>query len=210
MIYAIVNTKGGVGKTTIAVHLAAMLAADDPQTLLIDGDEQASAAAWAAWRRDLHPGLPSPTTSGLRGRAILAEGRSLSARFSNVVVDAGGRDSSGLRAAMVLADMAIVPVGASQLDAAAITDVLAIVDMARDHNPALKVRVLLNRIDVRTRDTAEMLAFLIAQDLDVMRAVIAERVAYRRAVGEGITAAEYARDRAATSEIDAFVAEVKA
>lgn len=115
-----------------------------------------------------------------------------------------------MRAAMVLADTAIVPVGASQLDAAAITDVLAIVDMARDHNPALRVRVLLNRIDVRTRDTAEMLSFLLAQDLDVMRAVIAERVAYRRAVGEGWTVSEYGRDRAATSEIEAFVSEAKA
>lgn len=209
MIYAIVNTKGGVGKTTIAVHLAATLAADDPQTILIDGDGQASAAAWAAWRREKHPALAAPVTCLLHGEAIIAEGRRLSARFVDTVVDAGGRDSSSLRAALVLADLAIVPVGASHLDAAAITDVLAIVDMARDHNPQLRVRVLLNRIDVRTKDSAEMLAFLLAQDLDVMRSVIAERVAYRRAVGEGCTVAEYARDRAATAEIEAFVAEVR-
>lgn len=50
MIYAVVNTKGGVGKTTTAVHLATMLARTE-RTLLIDGDPQTSAASWAAWRR---------------------------------------------------------------------------------------------------------------------------------------------------------------
>ena len=46
-----VNSKGGVGKTTTAVHLAAMLSRQG-NTLLIDGDHQASAASWAAWRRE--------------------------------------------------------------------------------------------------------------------------------------------------------------
>src|SRR5690349_7749300 len=51
MKIGVVNTKGGVGKTTIAVHLAAMLAGQAP-TLLIDGDPQGSAVSWAAWRRE--------------------------------------------------------------------------------------------------------------------------------------------------------------
>ncbi len=51
MIYAVVNTKGGVGKTTTAVHLATMLTRLG-KALLIDADPQPSAASWAAWRRD--------------------------------------------------------------------------------------------------------------------------------------------------------------
>ena len=46
MIYAVVNTKGGVGKTTVAVHLATMLTRQG-KVLLIDGDPQQSAASWA-------------------------------------------------------------------------------------------------------------------------------------------------------------------
>jgi len=208
MIYAVVNTKGGVGKTTTAVHLATMLAAID-KTLLIDGDPQASAASWAAWRRDNNHNHPSPTTTCLAGKAILSEGKQLSAGFKHVVVDAGGRDSVGLRSALLLAEMAIIPIGASNLDAAAMTDLLEIVDLARDYNPELDVRVLLTRVDSRSKDTAEMLAFLEEQKLRVLPTKICERVAFRRAIGEGATVQELGKDQAAISEMEAFFSEVQ-
>lgn len=90
MIYAVVNTKGGVGKTTTAVHLATMLSRTGT-ALLIDGDPQASAASWAAWRRDNPAYDPSPTTTCLTGKAIFNEGKALSGGFDNVVVDVGER-----------------------------------------------------------------------------------------------------------------------
>jgi len=88
MKYAVVNTKGGVGKTTTAVHLATLLARQGP-TLLIDADPQASAASWAAWRRDSGRS-PSPTTTILVGKAVLDEGKTLAAGFAHTVIDAGG------------------------------------------------------------------------------------------------------------------------
>ncbi len=208
MIYAVVNTKGGVGKTTTAVHLATMLAKESP-TLLIDGDPQASAASWAAWRRDA--GLqPSPTTTCLAGKAILTEGKSLSVGFKNTVVDAGGRDSTGLRSALLLAQVAIIPVGASNLDAAAMTDLLEVIDMAKDYNPELDVRVLLTRVDPRTKDAEEMLSFLAEQQLRVLPGKVCERVAYRRAIGEGSTVQELGKDPLATAEMENFLREVLA
>ena len=84
-LFAVVNPKGGVGKTTTAVHLATMLARQG-KTLLIDGDPQASAASWAAWRRENEGYTPSPTTTCLAGKAILAEGKQLASGFSHVVV----------------------------------------------------------------------------------------------------------------------------
>lgn len=209
MIYACVNTKGGVGKTTTAVHLAVLLARLEP-TLLIDGDPQATAAAWAAWRRDKVELRPSPTTTCLAGKAILSEGQQLAKGFKHVVVDAGGRDASGLRAALLLAQRAIIPIGASSFDAAAMTDLLEVVEMAHDYNPKLDVRVLLSRVDPRTRDAAEMLTFLADQKLPVLDARVCERVAYRRATGEGATVHELGRDPAAVAEMDAFFREVTA
>lgn len=208
MIYAVVNSKGGVGKTTTAVHLAAMLARDG-RALLIDGDPQASAASWASWRRETEY-KPSPTTTCLLGKAILTEGKVLSEGFDNVVVDAGGRDSVGLRSALLLAEKAIIPIGASNLDAAAITDLLTIVELARDYNENLDVRVLLTRIDPRTKDAAEMLDFLTEQKLSVLHTKVCERVAFRRAIGEGAIVQELGRDQAAIAEIEAFYSEVLA
>lgn len=207
-IYAVVNTKGGVGKTTTAVHLATMLARTG-KTLLIDGDPQASAASWAAWRRDSAHDT-SPTTTCLTGKAILSEGKGLAAGFVHTVVDAGGRDSAGLRAALLLANIAIIPVGASNLDAAAMTDLLEVVELAREYNPALDVRVLLSRVDPRTRDTGDMLEFLTEQKLRVLTTRVCERVAYRRAIGEGAIVHEVAKgkDALAIAEMDAFLKEV--
>lgn len=208
MKIAVVNTKGGVGKTTIAVHLAAMLAGR-ASTLLIDADPQASAASWAAWRREAGR-EPSPTTTCLVGRAVFDEGKNLGAGFTHTVVDAGGRDSAGLRGALLLAERAVVPVGASNFDAAALTDLLEIVELARDFNQGLDVRVLLMRVDPRTRDTGEMLEFLRENQLRVFNTRICERVAFRRASGEGATVVEYGRDAQAVQEIRAFFDEVTA
>jgi chromosome partitioning protein len=105
--------------------------------------------------------------------------------------------------------MAIVPVGASNLDAAAMTDLLEVVELSRDYNPDLDVRVLLTRIDPRTRDAMEMLAFLKEQNLTVLNTKICERVAYRRAIGEGITVQEFGKDPAAIAEMASFFEEIK-
>lgn len=50
------------------------------------------------------------------------------------MIDVGGRDSASLRSALLIADHLIVPVGASSFDAEALTDLLEIVDLAKDHN----------------------------------------------------------------------------
>ncbi|WP_241136249.1 ParA family protein [Achromobacter insuavis] len=212
MIYAVVNTKGGVGKTTTAVNLAGEFARCGAPTLLIDGDPQESSATWAAWRREANKNLPtphpSPTTVCLLGNAIRDEGQELAKNFKHTVIDAGGRDGAGLRNALLLAEMAIIPVGASSLDAASMTDLLTVASLAKDYNPNLELRVLLTRIDTRTKDTGDMVKFLEEQELQVLDSRICERVAVRRAVGEGLTVMEYGRDIAAAEEMKRFFNEV--
>ena len=114
-----------------------------------------------------------------------------------------------LRSALLLAQMAIIPIGASNLDAAAITDLLEVVELSRDYNPDLDVRVLLTRVDPRTKDAAEMLEFLQEQKLKVLPTKVCERVAFRRAIGEGAVVQELGKDQAAIAEMEAFFREVQ-
>lgn len=90
------------------------------------------------------------------------------------------------------------------------TDLLEVVELARDYNPELDVRVLLTRVDPRTKDAAEMLEFLAEQKLTVLPTKVCERVAFRRAIGEGATVQELGRDQAAIAEMEAFFKEVMA
>jgi len=152
--------------------------ARDGGALLIDGDPQASAVSWAAWRREAER-EPSPTTTALHGKAILQEGKGLASGFTHTVVDAGGRDSQGLRSALLLSQRAIVPV----------------VELAKEYNEGLQVSVLFTRIDPRTKDAAEMLDYLAEEGLDVLEGRICERVAFRRAIGEGAIVQEVGTDR---------------
>lgn len=207
-IFAVVATKGGVGKTTTAVHLATLLA-EHHKTLLVDGDAQKSSMSWSVWRRESKTELPSPTTVMLEGKSIRDEGRDLSSGYEHTVVDVGGRDGSGLRSALILANVAIVPCGASSLDGAALTDLLEVVDLAKDINPSLKLKVLLTRIDTRTKDTAAMEAYLRENHLEVLNTKIYERVAYRRSIADGATVTEKPlKDEQANLEMRHFFAEV--
>ena len=207
MRYAVVYQKGGVGKTTIAVHLAAHFAQSGP-TLLIDGDPQESSATWAGWRRE-HRNLKSPTTVRLRGKAVYDEGLALSANFQNTVIDAGGRDGAGLRNALLLAERLIIPIGNSGMDAAPLDEFMDRVEEARAFNRSLEVMVLLSRIDSRSQDE-ELRAFVEERGLPLFSTNIGERAVYRHSTGEGLTVNEYKpKIAAATYETSKFYEEVE-
>lgn len=109
MIVTIGNTKGGVGKTTLAVNFAIGLAIRGQDVLLIDGDEQGTAIAFSETRTDKHPEASSYTAIRLLGPAIRTQVRlNLAKRYDQIIIDVGGRDSGSLRAALHSRSAAIV------------------------------------------------------------------------------------------------------
>jgi cellulose biosynthesis protein BcsQ len=116
MILAVGNIKGGVSKTTLAINLAIALSREDSDVLLIDGDELATAMAFTSLRTSARNGRgPGYTAVALHGANLRTQARQMAAKYSDIVIDVGGRDTGSLRAALTVADIVLVPLEAPQL-----------------------------------------------------------------------------------------------
>ncbi|MDP2821158.1 MAG: AAA family ATPase [Sulfuritalea sp.] len=113
MIVAILNTKGVVGKTTTALNLAIACKLHGNDVLAVDGDRQGTLMAALA-SRETEPTISCvhyPDGQALRQQVSLARDR-----YTDIVIDAGGRDSTALRAALVLADRVLIPIQPRSFD----------------------------------------------------------------------------------------------
>ena len=131
MILTVGHTKGGVGKTALALNLAIARAVAGKRVWLIDGDRQGSAKI-AMTIRAQAGNLPFiPCDKYPDGQELRDQLKTRSKLFDDVVIDAGGRDSSALRAALVLSDVILVPFAPRSLDVWALTDMCQLIDEAR-------------------------------------------------------------------------------
>lgn len=207
MRYAVVYSKGGVGKSTVALHLATHLAKQAP-TLLIDGDPEERITTWITWRREAVPEAPTPTTVRLIGRSIMDEGREVAEGFTHTVIDSEGRDGPGLRNALLMADRVIVPLGYEGFDTMDLVKFKENVDFARDFNPDLKVKVLLARIHTQSK-MGGLIKDLNEMGFDVFAQRIRELLVYRHVGRTGLTVHEYKpRSAAANHDMNAFYKEL--
>ncbi|WP_437798463.1 AAA family ATPase [Sorangium sp. So ce693] len=152
---AVVNQKGGVGKTTLAVNLAAAAHLEGRRTLLLDLDAQGSALDWSATRE------ASSRLDGLAcakaDRALnLPRFRELTAGYDVAVLDGPPRLGDVTRSAALAADVVLVPLRPGAFDWWAAADTLALLDsadLARDEmqRPRARRLFVLNAVNERTR-----------------------------------------------------------
>lgn len=201
---AILNQKGGVGKTTIAVHLATGLALKEKKVIVIDADPQGSARDWAAARKTeaLFPVVGMDRPNLHRDIGKVAKG------YDFAIIDGPPRTSDLTRAAMLAADLTIVPVQPSPYDIWAAQEVMDLLKDASVYKKKVRAMFLINRAIVGTaisRDATEALA---AYDLPVLKTVIHQRVSFAETAATGSTVLETAPTSDAAREVEELVDEL--
>ena len=181
-IVAVANSKGGVGKTTIARNLALICQSNGLKTLALDCDPQKSLEAFFSARAerldrvDLDCDVKTEST-GLK-RDILHR----SEKYDRVIVDVGGRDSSTMRQVLLAADTVIIPTTTGQESTDALAYMIQAVEDVRGVNEDLKAFILINLAPSDPHDsTAPATAEGLAELYDEQAVVLKSRIKHRKA-----------------------------
>ena len=209
MILVVGNTKGGVGKTTLAVNLTIARALAGRDVLLVDGDEQGTAISFTELRTE-QLGQPGYTAVSLHGAAIRTQVRQLAPKYADVVIDVGGRDTGSLRAALTVADTLLIPVQPRSFDLWAIDNISALVKEAREINERLRVVAILNGADAQGSDNDAAAQQRSETDgIEYLPTSVGRRKAFPNAASAGRSVLEQAsRDQKAVQELAAIISGV--
>ncbi|MDV7211331.1 MULTISPECIES: AAA family ATPase [Azotobacter] len=209
MIITVGNTKGGVGKTTVAVNLAAALALKGRDVWLVDGDRQGTAQTAISVRlsEGRTPGIA--VAQYVDGQTLRGQVLQQRSKYQDIIIDAGGRDSTSLRAALILSDVLLVPFQPRSFDVWALADISHLVQEARSVRDGLKAFALLNMADPSSSNDNSEAAAAVADwpELELLNVSLVRRKAFANAASQGLCVQEMQpRDSKACAELEAMLA----
>jgi len=204
-VTAVINQKGGAGKTTLAMNLAAGLARR-AETVVIDLDPQGSSRQWASLGSAPFPATVKQIAGKWDARTLHQNYRA----YRHMVLDCPPSiDSHASLQALRACDVALIPVLPSPVDLWASLRLPQEIEEARKANSSLKAYLVLNQLEPRSALSAAMHEALAEFGVPVLRATIRRRAAYRSAALEGVSVYQMgSRGGPAAAEIEAIINEV--
>lgn len=210
MIITVGNTKGGVGKTTLALNIAIARALAGRDVWFIDGDRQGTGQIALTLRADKGTTPAIACAQYADGATLRQQVKQTGGKFDDVVIDAGGRDSTALRAALSITDALIVPFAPRSLDVWALSDMSHLIDEARGVRGEFPVYAILNNADASGQDNAEAVeAMADYPTMTYLDAPVRRRKAIASAAGQGMSVLEFTpKDAKACEEVQHLMAAI--
>lgn len=203
MIISLVNQKGGVGKSTTAINLAASLARKNCKLVFIDTDPQGSAARWHAIENNKafeikhHP------------RPIYHQDlNELAWDYDHVVIDAPPANGDITQSILAVTDLAIIPLSPSPVDMWSCDNTLEMINKQEKQNTSLKSKLLVCRKIPGTKLGREARETMGVFDTDIFETELCQRVAYIEAMNAGVSVMQYAPNSKAAREVENFSQEI--
>lgn len=182
-VIAVLNTKGGSGKTTIATNLAHALQRDGTKVLLVDADPQGSTRDW----NEANGGSLIPVV-GLDRETLAKDLQAISAGYDWIVIDGAPQVAKLSVAAVKAADLVLIPVQPSPYDIWACSDLVDIIAARREvMNGKPQAVFAISRAIKNTKLGGEVALALEEYNLPVLKAGTTQRVAYPTTASEGLT-----------------------
>lgn len=202
--------KGGTGKTTTTVNVAAELARLGHDVLIADCDKSTESSS--TWAQDRAQDDTLPRVHAIQKTGNVREAlKDLATRYDYVIVDAPGHDSQEMRTAMTVADLMVIPTRPSQFDLDTLPGLAGLIEVARDMNPKLKAFVLLTQVPTDSNATEQDEAKDYLRDypqLPLIDAALKIRKAYRDSIPTGRGVIELGNAKA-KAEVQVLVKEIQ-